>query len=91
MKQDRHNKEGNCDLCFLKGAGKRMVIMRERPGCSAWWAGQERATDGFFDRRSRYADLQDLVSRSPLLPFVDDDDYTPTREEILQATSAAVK
>lgn len=65
--------EGNCDLCFLKGAGKRQVIMRERPGCSTWWIEQERATNGFFDRRSRYADLQRVVSRSPLLPFVDDE------------------
>lgn len=29
--------EGNCDLCFLKGEGKLMELMRANPGMSQWW------------------------------------------------------
>lgn len=34
--------EGNCDLCFLKGAGKICRIMRDQPGLAEWWIRQER-------------------------------------------------
>jgi 3'-phosphoadenosine 5'-phosphosulfate sulfotransferase (PAPS reductase)/FAD synthetase len=40
--------EGNCDLCFLKGLGKRRQIVRDRPDLAAWWVEQERRTGGFF-------------------------------------------
>lgn len=33
--------EGNCDLCFLKGRGKRAEIIRARPDLAAWWAEAE--------------------------------------------------
>ena len=36
---------GNCDLCFLKGQGKRQSIIRERPDLADWWIEQEN-TDG---------------------------------------------
>lgn len=32
---------GNCDLCFLKGLGKKMSIIRERPELADWWIEQE--------------------------------------------------
>ena len=32
---------GNCDLCFLKGTGKRQSIIRERPELADWWIDQE--------------------------------------------------
>ena len=35
------NDFGNCDLCFLKGAGKRLSIIRERPALADWWIDQE--------------------------------------------------
>lgn len=35
--------EGNCDLCFLKGAGKIRRAMRDRPGLAAWWVRMEAA------------------------------------------------
>lgn len=28
---------GNCDLCFLKGYGKKQSIIRERPDLADWW------------------------------------------------------
>lgn len=57
--------EGNCDLCFLKGRGLRKELIRRRPSSAEWWISQEAATDGFFDRRDRYAELKDEVHRSP--------------------------
>lgn len=30
--------EGNCDLCFLKGGGKIVNLIRERPESADWWA-----------------------------------------------------
>jgi 3'-phosphoadenosine 5'-phosphosulfate sulfotransferase (PAPS reductase)/FAD synthetase len=32
---------GNCDLCFLKGASKKLAIIRERPDLADWWIQQE--------------------------------------------------
>tara|TARA_R100000951_G_scaffold100188_1_gene90900 strand:+ start:192 stop:1073 length:882 start_codon:yes stop_codon:yes gene_type:complete len=32
---------GNCDLCFLKGTGKKQSIIRERPDLADWWIKQE--------------------------------------------------
>ena len=43
--------EGNCDLCFLKGAGKIRRIMRDKPELAEWWVKQESAlpsTNGGF-------------------------------------------
>ena len=33
---------GNCDVCFLKGAGKKISIIRERPDLADWWIQQEK-------------------------------------------------
>jgi len=33
---------GNCDLCYLKGASKKMSIIRERPELADWWANEEK-------------------------------------------------
>jgi len=32
---------GNCDLCFLKGRGKKETIIRERPDLADWWIRME--------------------------------------------------
>lgn len=29
--------EGNCDLCFLKGKGKLLRILKDRPDLANWW------------------------------------------------------
>jgi len=34
--------EGNCDLCFLKGKGKILRIMKEKPELADWWIKMER-------------------------------------------------
>jgi hypothetical protein len=61
--------EGNCDLCFMKGKGLKMALMRKRPWLSPWWIGKE--VDGrFFDRRTRYVTLAaDVDNQHELLPL----------------------
>ena len=34
--------EGNCDLCFLKGAGNLLKAMKKRPESAEWWIERER-------------------------------------------------
>lgn len=64
--------EGNCDLCFMKGAKLRASLIRDNPALAMWWAAKE--VDGrFFDRRTRYATLASDVQRSPDL-FLNDSD-----------------
>lgn len=58
--------EGNCDLCFLKGARKLINIIREKPELADWWIEQERrigangangANAKFRNDRPGYAEL----------------------------------
>lgn len=53
--------EGNCDLCFLKGRGKLMNLIRENPGIADWWIAQERSAKGQFNKEFSYADLAQQV------------------------------
>ena len=70
--------EGNCDLCFLKGRGKLVRLIRENPGMADWWVKAEaeaRASkpDGArFRRDYTYADLVREARDSPLLPMIED-------------------
>ena len=41
---------GNCDLCFLKGEGKLLSLIREVPGKAKWWIKQEKFCKDQFDR-----------------------------------------
>jgi len=69
--------EGNCDLCFLKGRGKRARIIRENPGVADWWSEREvlaktKSPGGArFDADESVAQLASAVRAQPLL--VDDD------------------
>lgn len=40
--------EGNCDLCFLKGAGKKRQIIREHPEKADWWIKMENEIGATF-------------------------------------------
>ena len=64
--------EGNCDLCYLKGQGKRMRIMEENPHLADWWVEQERRTGATFRKNGKYADLLDFTKRQMRLPLIDD-------------------
>lgn len=76
--------EGNCDLCFLKGAGKLTRIMRDRPDLAAWWIEAEAEAEArsskpsgarFRSDRKSYADMLDSVERQGVLPFSVFDDH----------------
>ena len=71
--------EGNCDLCFLKGAKLLQGIMRKDPSKAAWWIAQEqkkyattktgkpiKAENNFFHdpgTRPPYIQLLNIVER----------------------------
>jgi hypothetical protein len=79
--------EGNCDLCFLKGAGKITRIMRERPDLAEWWVKQEHklqtrsaSAATFRSDRPDYAKLLDTTKRQGVLPFSFFDDHQDCEE-----------
>ncbi len=39
---------GNCDLCFLKGLGKKQGIIRDRPDLAEWWMDMEKMNNSTF-------------------------------------------
>lgn len=65
--------EGNCDLCFLKGRGKKAEIIRDDPSRADWWSRMEtsakcKGNDGArFDRTESYAQLKASVLAQPQL------------------------
>lgn len=64
---------GNCDLCFLKGVGKRQRLAKADPARVAWWAHQEARTGMTFrDHRPTYAAL--LAPSASLCLWGDEDD-----------------
>ncbi len=73
--------EGNCDLCFLKSAGKLKELIRANPGMVDWWKRQEelasstaKGTGGQFNRDRSYTQLEHEVSTQPFMPGLDDDE-----------------
>lgn len=75
--------EGNCDLCYLKGAGKITRIMREKPETAEWWIRMESllprdgtGTYRFRCDRPSYAALLEQSKRPSLFPLemLDDPD-----------------
>jgi 3'-phosphoadenosine 5'-phosphosulfate sulfotransferase (PAPS reductase)/FAD synthetase len=56
--------EGNCDLCFLKGAAKLIKQIRQRPDLATWWIHAETLIDSktgkgsFRSDRPGYRELQ---------------------------------
>jgi 3'-phosphoadenosine 5'-phosphosulfate sulfotransferase (PAPS reductase)/FAD synthetase len=75
--------EGNCDLCFLKGRGRKARIIRERPDLAGWWVEQEAQgisrqgvvrRAAMFDKRISMIDLIALVESSPELDAIVDPD-----------------
>lgn len=68
-----HDYEGNCDLCFLKGRGKKARIIRENPGIETWWSDIEASAKTImpdaarFDRDESILQLAQSVRDQPLL------------------------
>lgn len=69
--------EGNCDLCFLKSAGKLRRIMADRPDLAAWWVAAEGRTGQRFRKdRPGYAKLLELAQRPGLFDATEDDELS---------------
>ena len=75
--------EGNCDLCFLKGANRVKRVIRDHPHLVDWWIQAEGmvqknglATSGatFRSDRPSYSKLLEMVRSQPLLPGMDEPD-----------------
>ena len=66
--------EGNCDLCFLKGQGKLLTIMRDRPDLAAWWIEMEQQ----FRGKTRLFEAGRFRKNAP--------SYAATLEQSRQAT-----
>ena len=48
VNNNKHTLFGNCDMCFLKGKGQLVGMMREQPKLADWWIKQERKTGKTF-------------------------------------------
>jgi 3'-phosphoadenosine 5'-phosphosulfate sulfotransferase (PAPS reductase)/FAD synthetase len=61
--------QGNCDLCFLKGAKKLIKIIAEKPDLAEWWIEMERTIKAknseahctFRSDRPAYSDLKKIA------------------------------
>lgn len=70
---------GNCDLCFLKGAGQILSLIRERPERADWWVRMEgielsSAPSGgkFRSDRASYAAMLEMAQKHGELFGFDD-------------------
>ncbi len=64
---------GNCDLCFLKGYGKKQSIIHARPDLAPWWSEQEAYIGGYFrSDQPSYAQMQLIASSQ--MPLIEDDE-----------------
>lgn len=64
--------EGNCDLCFLKGAGKKRQIIRDNPKSADWWIRMEKAKGSTFRQEFSYQSLVDGIKNAPEFSFRED-------------------
>lgn len=75
--------EGNCDLCFLKGAGRIRRVMADRPDLAEWWIDMEQLimkpsgeTDQFRRDRPRYRVQLELAHRPTLFTMDEPDELS---------------
>lgn len=66
--------EGNCDLCFLKGAGTLIHLMQKRPQDAAWWIERER------ERERELSEKQQIMRKRKFALF---NAKRPRYEELL--------
>ncbi len=67
--------EGNCDLCYLKGADKIIHILERKPELAEWWKEQERKVSATFrSDRPSYEVLAARAASGTWLPFGDIDE-----------------
>lgn len=75
---------GNCDLCFLKGLGKKLSIIRERPDLADWWIEQEEKLSeqvgkGAYFRADQpsYKKMKEMATTQGQLFAFEDDETIP--------------
>lgn len=69
---------GNCDLCFLKGAGVIERVLREEPQRADWWISQEDTIQSTFRKdRPSYRQTLHQIRVQPMLFTNDDEDTIP--------------
>lgn len=80
--------EGNCDLCFLKGQGKILNIMRDRPDLAEWWIEKERRFVGktrleeagrFRKDKPSYVATLAMAQSQPEFAWGDEEDFPQCR------------
>lgn len=72
---------GNCDLCFLKGAGQIVSLIREKPTRPIWWAKMETSISNakiqnggrFRSDRPSYAEMMDFIDKQGDFGFEDEE------------------
>ncbi len=74
--------EGNCDLCMLKGQGKLVRLMQERPQSADWWMameakglGREGVRMGTFIKYRPYSELLAMAQGRMSLPLFGELDF----------------
>ena len=70
----------NCDLCFLKGKGQLLHILRGNPALADWWIAQEAKHGGHVNRRGE-----------PALRYFRDRPYSELKEEALRTPDLFVE
>tara|TARA_R110002124_G_scaffold204751_3_gene371132 strand:- start:1704 stop:2579 length:876 start_codon:yes stop_codon:yes gene_type:complete len=75
---------GNCDLCFLKGASKKLSIIRERPELADWWIKVEESMEKSLGRSAyfrsdtpSYREMKVIATSQPSFEFFGDDETIP--------------
>jgi len=70
---DLRAEAGNCDLCFLKGSGELMGLIRKQPERAIWWAKQEEKIGGTFrsDRASYGEMFENAMNQTDMFGYED--------------------
>lgn len=68
---DIHSHEGNCDLCFLKGIGKKVKLLQDKPEIADWWIEMGNIIGGTFNKDNS---VKNILERSKSQQTFDFDD-----------------
>lgn len=64
---------GNCDLCFLKGMRKKLMILKDKPEIAEWWIEQEKKTGATFVKGFGVQSVLDKASKQMEILYEDSD------------------
>lgn len=72
---DKHTLFGNCDMCFLKGKGQLLEMLKHREDLADWWIEKERETNKTFKYDISYKqmiEIKNLQEKQQSLFFDDE-------------------